>query len=243
MKKKVIIPVVVIAGLGITGAIVFRDMERTDPNTLMVSGNIELTEVNIAFKTAGKLVERTVDEGDPVKAGMVIARLDRDQLLRQREREVAGLVLAEAQLKQSETAVQWQRATLVADLELRRADRDAMEAKLRELKNGSRPQEIQEAKAMVEAAQSEYDRAKNDWERGQTLHKNDDISTSQYDQYRMRFESAQATLKQAKERAALVVAGPRNEAIDAAAAQVERASASLRVGEANKLELARFDLL
>lgn len=239
MKKKVIIPVVVIAGLGITGAIVFQDMEQTDPNTLMVSGNIELTEVNIAFKTAGKLVERAVDEGDPAKAGMVIARLDRDQLLRQREREVAGLALAEAQLKQSETAVQWQRATLDADIEQRRADRSAMEAKLRELKNGSRPQEIQEAKAMVEVAQSEYDRAKNDWERGQTLHKNDDISTSQFDQYRMRFESAQATLKQAKERAALVLAGPRKEVIDAAAAQLERASASLRVGEANKLELAR----
>ena len=56
----------------------------------MVSGNIELTEVNIAFKTSGRLIERTVDEGDPVKKGQVIARLDRDQLAAQRERESAG---------------------------------------------------------------------------------------------------------------------------------------------------------
>ena len=33
-------------------------------NRIVVSGNIELTEVNIAFKTAGRLIERTVDEGD-----------------------------------------------------------------------------------------------------------------------------------------------------------------------------------
>lgn len=239
MKKKIIIPVVLIAGLGITVAILFRDIEREDGNRLLVSGNIELTEVNIAFKTAGRLMERTVDEGDAVKKGMLVARLDRDQLLSQRERERAGLVAAEAQLKQSQTAVEWQRATLAADLQQRRADLNATEAKLRELKNGSRPQEIQEAQAMVEAAASEHDRAKSDWERVQPLYKNDDISTSQYNQYRMRFESAQAALKQAKERAALVQAGPRTEVIEAAGAQYERASASLRVGEANRLELTR----
>ena len=60
--------------------------------------NIELTEVNIAFKTPGRLVERTVDEGDTVKKGQVIARLDRDQLLAQRDRETAGLNSAISQL-------------------------------------------------------------------------------------------------------------------------------------------------
>jgi multidrug resistance efflux pump len=47
----------------------------------------------------------------------------------------------------------------------------------------------------VDAAQSELDRAKKDWDRAQTLYKNDDISTAQFDQYRNRWESAQAALK------------------------------------------------
>jgi hypothetical protein len=48
-------------------------------NRLVIFGNIELTEVNIGFKTAGRQVERTVDERDTVRKGQVIARLGRDQ--------------------------------------------------------------------------------------------------------------------------------------------------------------------
>ena len=143
----------------------------------MVSGNIELTEVNIAFKTAGRLIERTVDEGDAVKKGQMIARLDRDQLVAQREREAAGLASSESQLAQAQTAVEWQRATLAADIETRDADLSSKEARLAELQNGSRPQEKLDAKAAVDAAASEVERAKKDWERAQTLYKNDDIST------------------------------------------------------------------
>ena len=114
-----------------------------------------------------------------------------------------------------------------------------MQARLQELKSGSRPQEIQEAKAAVDSAQSEFDRAKRDWDRAQTLYKNDDISTAQYDQYRNRWENAEAMLKQTKERQALVLAGPRIEQIEAASAQVDRARAALKMTESNALEIKR----
>ena len=68
---------------------------------IRISGNIELTEVNIAFKTAGKLVERTVDEGAPVRKGMVIARLDQEQLRHQYERAQATLASAESRRVQT----------------------------------------------------------------------------------------------------------------------------------------------
>jgi multidrug resistance efflux pump len=117
-----------------------------------------------------------------------------------------------------------------ADLQLRNADLSAAQSQLLQLKNGARPQEIQQSQAAVAAAQSQYDGAKKDWDRAQTLYKNDDISTSQYDQFRTRFESTEANLKQVKEQANLVQAGPRAETIESAKAQVERARASLRVG-------------
>ena len=126
-----------------------------------------------------------------------------------------------------------------ADLQLKNADVSAAQSQLLQLQNGSRPQEIQQASAAVASAQSQYDGAKKDWERAQTLYKNDDISTSQYDQFHTRFESTEATLKQAKEQANLVQAGPRSETIDSAKAQVERAHASLRVGQANSIETKR----
>jgi HlyD family secretion protein len=239
MRKKILIIVLVL--LALLGAyLLFTDRAgKNASNQILVSGNIELTEVNIAFKTSGRLIERTVDEGDAVKKGQLIARLDRDQLLAQRDREAAGLQSANAQLAQAETALAWQKGNQAAELEQRKADMASYAARLQELKSGSRPQEIQEAKAAVESAQSEFDRAKRDWDRAQTLYKNDDISTAQYDQYRNRWENAEAMLKQTKERQALVLAGPRIEQIDAASAQMDRARAALKMTESNALEIKR----
>jgi len=239
MRKRIVVGIILL--LLIIGAYFYFSgrKDRNSGKAIQVSGNVELTEVNIAFKTSGKLMERTVDEGDVVKKGQVIARLDRDQLLAQREREAAGLNSAISQFAQAETSLAWQKEYMAGDVEQRKADLDSYQARLQELKNGSRPQEIQEAKAAVDSAQSEYDRAKRDWDRAQTLYKNDDISTAQYDQYRNRWESSDAALKQAKERQALVLAGPRVEQIEAAAAQVQRALGSLKMAESNALEIKR----
>jgi len=239
MKKRIIVIIVVLAAVA-AGVYAYRSgIGRAPDNRIVVSGNIELTEVNIAFKTAGRLIERNVDEGDTVKKGQIVARLDRDQLLAQRDREAAGLASAQAQLTQAQTALEWQRATLAGDLEQRKADLASNESRLLELKNGARPQEIQESRAAVEAAQSELDRAKKDWDRSQTLYKNDDISTAQYDQYRNRWESADAALKQAQQRAALVQAGPRVEIVQAAEGQVQKTRGALKMAEANTLEIQR----
>jgi HlyD family secretion protein len=116
-KEIVIILVLVIAGAYV---IISRRADRTPSSAIVVSGNIELTEVNVAFKTPGKLIERTVDEGEVVKKGQVIARLDRDQLMAQRGREAAGLNSALSQLAQAETSLAWQKENLAADLEHRR---------------------------------------------------------------------------------------------------------------------------
>jgi HlyD family secretion protein len=239
VMKKRIVPIVVVLAVAAAAFYFYRSLSRKPDNRIMVSGNIELNEVNIAFKTAGKLIERTVDEGDTVKKGQMIARLDRDQLVAQRERESASLDASESQLAQARTALQMQRETLAGDLEQRRADLSANEARLAELENGSRPQEKADAKAVVDNAQAEVDRARKDWDRAQVLYKNDDISTAQYDQYRSRWESAAAMLKSAREREGLVLAGPRKEQIQAQAAQVERARGALKTSEANTLETRR----
>ena len=237
--KKIIWIVIVLVVVGAAGLLAYRSLRPEATNKIMVSGNIELTEVNIAFKTAGKLIERTVDEGDAVKKGQIIARLDRDQLIAQRERQAADIAAAEGQLAQAVTSLEWERANSAGDIEQAQADLSSAESRLAELKNGSRPQEKQESKAAVDQAQSELDRARNDWERAQTLYKNDDISTEQYDQYRNRWQSSDASLKQAQERYALVQAGPRDEVIRAAEGQVAKARGAVKVAQSATLEIKR----
>lgn len=239
LNKKIVLAVVLVVGLGVLIVFLFRWARSEDRDTIHFSGNIELTRVDIAFKIPGRLVERTVDEGDAVKKGMVMARLDREQLLRQRDREKAALASAESQLTQLQTSIAYQRETLEGQIAQHRAELSQAEAGLKTLLAGSRPQEIEQARASVDSAKTEFERAKKDWDRAQILIKNDDISTSQYDQFRTRFESASAALKQAQERLALVLEGPRKEDIEAARAQVARAKAGLQLAEATRLELKR----
>jgi HlyD family secretion protein len=240
MKGKIIIPtVLLVAAAAIGGVYLSRNFHRNSNDALSVSGNLELTQIDISFKVPGKLIELNVDEGSLVKKGMVIARIDREQVERQRNRDEASLAASQSQYQQSETSVQWQRLTLESDNALRKAELRAAQAQLAQLLAGSRPQEIQQARAAVEDAKAQNDQAKADWDRAQDLFKNDDISRQQYDQYRARLDSTAAMLRQVQERLALVVEGPRKEDIEAARAQVARAEAALRVSEVNQLEVKR----
>ena len=238
MKK--IIPVIIIVGLLGAGAwYLARRWNGNGTGALAFSGNIELTEVKISFKTAGRLLELTVKEGDPVTKGMLLARLDRQQLLSQRDAQRAAVAGAESQLAQLLTSIDYQRATVEATIAASKADQQQAEARLRELLAGSRAQEIQEVRSAADAARTEQARASSDWQRAQTLYKNDDISTAQYDQFRTQYERTSAALKQAEQRLALVVEGPRQETIDGARAQTARAKASVALAEASRLELKR----
>jgi HlyD family secretion protein len=75
MKKRLIIFAVVAL---IIGSIALFQYHRTSRNdgTLLLSGTVEVTEVNLGFKVAGRVVELLVDEGQRVKKGDRLAALD-----------------------------------------------------------------------------------------------------------------------------------------------------------------------
>lgn len=239
-NRRRIIPVslaVVVVVLG--GGWMINRYQSSGSNQIFISGNIELTQVNIAFKVPGKLVLRAVDEGDAVKKGMLIARLDQEQLLSERDRAQAVLAATQSQLAQLQTDIQYQREHIDAEFQQRQAELEQAEAQLRDLLAGSRTQEVEQARAEVARAKSEHERAQADFARAQMLYKAAVISASQFDQFRTVAESTQAQLRQAQEQFALVVEGPRKEAIEAARQQVARAKAGLRQAEALKIDLKR----
>jgi HlyD family secretion protein len=239
MKKR-LIAIIAVVVLAVAGGILWSQRNGRDAaSRIRLSGNMELTQVDISFKVAGKLIERPVNEGDTVKQGQLIARIDQVQTRRQNQAQQASVQSAQMQLSQSATSVAWQQATNKADIELRKAEIRQAQANLDQLLNGSRPEEIQQAQAAVADARTQAEQARLDWERAQTLYKNDDISTAQRDQYQARFNSTAALLRQAEERFAVVKEGPRKEEIAAARAALSRAQAALKVSQANALEVRR----
>lgn len=238
MSKKKLIPLAVLVAVAAL-LVLSRRWSTPENGPIRISGNLEMTEVKIAFKISGKLVERRVDEGDVVEKGAIVARLDQEQLLHQRDQARAALAAAESQLAQLRTGIDYQRATLEGQLAERAAAVSAAQAQLAELEAGSRLQEIERARARVQEATTEFERARADFERAETLLRGDDISRAQYDQFRARYEAARAQLRQAAEGLALLEEGPRRETIDAARARLEQAKAALRLAEAQRLELRR----
>ncbi|MFN7543555.1 MAG: HlyD family efflux transporter periplasmic adaptor subunit, partial [Acidobacteriota bacterium] len=206
---------------------------------LRLSGNIEFRKVDIAFKIAGKLAELSVEEGADVQRGQMLARLERETMTRMRERDRAGVAIAESNLEQMRTAIEFQRRTLEAETKLREAELRQARAKLQELSDGARPQEIAQVRAQASDIRALQAQARRDWERAQKLAEAEDISQAQFDQFRLRLDSATAQLQNAEQRLALVVEGPRQTDLEAARANVARAEAALKLTEAQRIEIKR----
>jgi len=88
----------------------------SDPGTIVVSGNIEAHESVISFKTIqSRIVELPFDEGQTVKAGTVIARVDDSDYKQQIVIAQAALNAQMGQLDVAEQNVDATRKTVISD--------------------------------------------------------------------------------------------------------------------------------
>ncbi|MCP5395889.1 MAG: HlyD family efflux transporter periplasmic adaptor subunit [Sphingomonadaceae bacterium] len=99
------------------------------------------------------------------------------------------------------------------------------EANLARLRNGSRPQEIAQARARVSAAQADVTRARAEYNRRQPLVESGAISRTLWDQTVAQLRAAEAGLAEASQALSLAQQGPRSEDIAAARAQLGAAQA------------------
>ncbi len=236
MKR--ILPVLVLV-LAVGGFLFWKFRPVDDDNVLRLSGNIEFRKLDVAFKTAGRLAELTVDEGMDVKTGQLLARLDPEQILRVRERDTASIDAAQSGLLQLRQTIEYQKAALESELALREAEVRQAKSKLLELTQGARPQEIAQARAQVADLRGMKEQAQRDLARSEKLIAAEDISQSQFDQFRLRLSSTTAQLENAEQRLSQIVEGPRQTDLETARAQVARAEAALNLTASQRLEIAR----
>jgi HlyD family secretion protein len=81
-KKKVLVAGLVVLAVLATGygLVRFWQQPKTDPNRLLLYGNVDLRQVELAFNNSERIAEVLVQEGDRVKRGQVLARLDTSRL-------------------------------------------------------------------------------------------------------------------------------------------------------------------
>lgn len=77
-KIFILIIILLIAGVGFT---IFKNMKPAESSDeILLSGNVEVTEINPGFKMAGRVTGLFTDEGMMVSAGQKIATLDDSQI-------------------------------------------------------------------------------------------------------------------------------------------------------------------
>lgn len=220
-KKRIrIVLVVLLALIGIGfGVRAFLLRQGPDPETLMVSGNLEITEARLGFKVPGRLLERLVDEGEAVSKGRLLARLEStDQELgvsrAEAERAYALAVLAELEAGSRDEDIRRSEARV-----------DQARARLAELERGSRDQEVRDARAEWDRARAALSGARAqlaliqaDRDRYRALYEDRVISFQEYDRILKQhasalsvFEEAGARVRSAEERLSLREEGTRKE--------------------------------
>jgi HlyD family secretion protein len=120
---------------------------------------------------------------------------------------------------------------MLAQLAQARANREAAVSRMNELERGSRPEEIQRARALVEHAEADLRTAKLTLNRAEALNRTGVFAQQVLDDARNAYEVADAQLKVANENYQLTRQGPRREQIELARAQVAEADAAIRLWE------------
>lgn len=116
-ERTKIVPALVLAAAVAAGGYWWWTTRTTQSGPLVLQGNVEVRQVNLGFKVAGRLKDLLVDEGDHVKQGQKLASLDKvyfedslGQLRAQRDQAAATLAKMEAgnrpeEIAQAEAAV------------------------------------------------------------------------------------------------------------------------------------------
>lgn len=204
--RRTILVVVFVFAIGAAVGLAWWLIERnSETRELALHGNVDLRQVQLSFNNSERIAAVLVQEGDPVRRGQVMARLDTSRL----EPQVAQV--------EAQAAAQWQ--------------------VVQRLHNGSRPEEIAQARANVESAQADTVNTRQQYERVKSaLEASGGRAVRQQD-----LDSAKAALQVAEAKLAvnqkaldLAVAGPRKE-------EIAENEARLRANEA-QLALLRQQL-
>jgi HlyD family secretion protein len=214
----------------------FQNREDGD-SIISVSGNIEATTVDVSFKIPGKIDKILVEEGDLLKEGQLIATLEHKDLLAQKAKAQATLESAQSRIPALLKNIEFQDHASQQEISQAQAAMEAARSKLEQLLAGSRPQEIQAARAAVDQAQADMDKRKADMDRAKSLYQDKYISAQDWDTARTAYDMALASYQKAQENYALVVEGPRKEEIDTARAQLQQAEAALRLARTRRIQV------
>lgn len=196
MNKK--IAIAVLCALLVVVALVYFLGRGDRDDRIVLYGNVDIRQVELPFAESERIAEVLVREGDSVRAGQVLARLETQRLA---------------------PRVQQAKARLAAQQQI-----------LLRLHNGTRPEEVAQARADLAAAEAEAANARSIYERTKTISDDSNgraVSEQDLETARAALRMSEARVESQRKALDLALAGPRKEEVAQAQAQVDAAQAEL----------------
>lgn len=195
---------VLLALLAIAAVLWWRFGRPQSPSRLLLYGNVDLRQIDLPFNDSERVAQVLVQEGDQVRAGQLLARLDSSRL--------------EPQVAKAQAQVAAQRQAL---LRLQHGNRPQEIAEARA--------NVAAASADAVNAQSQYQRVQSLAEKSSGRA----VSRQDLDAAKEAAEAAQARLIENQKALALEQIGPRREDIAQAEAQLRADQADLALAQQN----------
>lgn len=200
MPRRIWLTIAGVAGVSLVAVLAMRQFsQRRLPPFASGNGRLEAMDVDVAAHAAGRLLQVEVREGDRVRAGQIVARMDAAAL-------TADLHQAQAEQAQAEAAV----------------------ASAHSLLSQRRSEEL-EARSTIAERQAELQLAERRFQRSRSLLASGAITQESFDADEARRLTAQAALAKARDAArsaGAVIASARS---GLQAAEASRASALARI--------------
>jgi membrane fusion protein YbhG len=201
MKKRLILALAAVVLISAAAYYFFTRHTTDGPDRLKVSGNIEVTTVDVSFKVPGRVKERLVDEGETVTPGQTVARLDNADFEHEVAIRTAEVGTVRAALRELEAG---SRTEEIARAEAALA---ASEAEAQRLADDFQRQKALFAREVIPKQKFDAARAGRDASQAEARKARETLALvrkgprqEQIDQGRSRLKEAEAALALAKER-------------------------------------------
>lgn len=179
---------------------------RSSANVLQVSGRIEADETDIGAKTGGRITAILVREGDPVKVGQVVAKMEDLEVNEQLRGTAAQASAARQEAAQAKLDIEVAESRIQeskANLEQATGDSRGRVDQATSSVSSAKAQLVQaqaqvgQARAQIKQAEAELKLAKDDRDRFSKLVHEGAINRQQFDQAQTKASTAQSVLDNA----------------------------------------------
>jgi len=232
LKKRLILIIFLALLLGV-GSLVYWGQRKERSRELYYSGTIEATQANLAFQVSGRVKDVFFDEGQAVEKNQLLAVLEPEEFIAQRDQAQADLIRSQENLKQLETLLELNRKVLPSEVDKAEAGARALQSQLAELEAGYRVQEVEQARYAYEQAQFSLEEARKNKTRFDRLFERKIIAEKDKDATDLKYETALKDYERANKAYELLKEGYRKESIEIARSKLSEGQAALKQARDN----------